>query len=111
MSAEGERAATDGMKTINEIATYFEEIRKSNKETNDELIRSMKVIEDAAGNFIVAQEQITNVASISEENSAATQEILSIIEDENTQISNINDSVFEVNSLSKRLKEMLNNSK
>lgn len=111
MSVEGEKAATDGMKIIDEIATYFQEIRESNMETNQELTRSMKEIEVAAGNFITAQEQITNVASISEQNSAATEEILSIIEDENSQISHINDSVAEVNILSKRLKEMLVNSR
>jgi len=111
MSEEGETAATDGMRIIDDIANYFEEIRKSNKETNNELSRSMKEIGVAGENFIQIQEQITNMASISEENSASIQQIMSIIEDENSQISNMNGSVSEVSSLSKRLKEILKDSK
>ncbi|MDF2906936.1 MAG: chemotaxis protein, partial [Herbinix sp.] len=64
-------------------------------------------IEVAAKNFIEIQEQITNVASISEENSASTQEILSIIEDENSQIAQINHSVSQVHELSQKLKNIV----
>lgn len=71
----------------------------------------MKDIEVAANNFIEVQEQITNVASISEENSASTEEILSIIEDENTQISRMNSSVEEIHDLSKKLQRMIQDNK
>jgi methyl-accepting chemotaxis protein len=111
MSVEGENAATDGMKIIHEITAYFDEIRNSNHETNEELTKSMEEIKRAAENFIEIQGQITNMASISEENSASTQEILSIIEDENSQITNMNASVSEVSDLSKHLKDMVKNSR
>jgi methyl-accepting chemotaxis protein len=111
MSVEGENAAIDGMKIIHEITAYFDEIRNSNHETNEELTKSMEEIKRAAENFIEIQEQITNMASISEENSASTQEILSIIEDENSQITNMNASVSQVSDLSKHLKDMIKNSR
>lgn len=106
MSMEGEKAATEGINTIREVAAYFNDIKQSYKETNDELSRSMNDIASAANNFMVVQDQITNVASISEENSASTQEILSIIENENSQITSMNTSVSDIYDLSKKLKAM-----
>lgn len=106
-SIEGEKAATDGLTYINEIADYFDEIKESYHLTNNELQKSLAEIETTAKNFIEIQGQITNVASISEENSAATEEILSYIEDENSQISSMNDTVNQIHDLSGNLKEML----
>ncbi len=107
VSKEGEKATKEGMDIIREVACFFTDMKESYQKTNDELSRSMREIEIAAKNFIEVQEQITNVASISEENSASTQEILSIIEDESSQISQINSSVSQVYDLSQRLKDMV----
>ncbi|HHV10058.1 MAG TPA: chemotaxis protein [Clostridiales bacterium] len=107
ISQEGMAAAEGGIKIIGEVAAYFKDIRDTYEITNEELSGSMKQIEIAANNFIRMQEQITNLASISEENSASTQEILSIIEDENSQVAYINSSVGEVHRLSRELKDMV----
>lgn len=107
MSEEGKEAAHEGIRMINEVSAYLADILASYQETNMDLSRSMNEIAVAADNFISIQEQITNVASISEENSASTQEILSIIEDETSQIAYINSSVSEVHSLSRKLKEIV----
>jgi methyl-accepting chemotaxis protein len=107
MSDEGEKAVLEGMQMIEEVTSYLDDIKISYHDTNEDLSRSMNEIAVAANNFISIQEQITNVASISEENSASTEEILSIIEDENSQISYINSSVSEVHGLSKKLKDMV----
>lgn len=111
MSTQGNEAAEESRKAIREIADYFNEIKESVSSTNQELSKSMKDIEVAAKNFIEVQEQITNVASISEENSASTEEILSIIEDENSQISMMNTSVGEIHDLSKKLQKMVQDNK
>jgi methyl-accepting chemotaxis protein len=107
MSVQGEKAAAEGSQIIREVSAYFTDIKDSYKETNEELSKSMNKIAVAAKNFIEVQEQITNVASISEENSASTEEILSIMEDENSKVSYINSSVAEVLDLSKKLKNMV----
>ncbi len=107
MSEEGKEAAHTGLRIINEVSSYLADILASYQDTNADLSRSMNEIAVAANNFISIQEQITNVASISEENSASTQEILSIIEDENSQITFINSSVSEVHGLSRKLKEIV----
>lgn len=107
MSEEGEKAVLEGIQMIDEVASYLDDIKIYYHDTNENLSKSMNEIAVAANNFISIQEQITNVASISEENSASTEEILSIIEDENSQINYINTSVAEVHGLSKRLKDMV----
>lgn len=106
-SIEGEKAASDSVKTIHELSEYFSEIKDSYKETNLELYKGIAEIESAATNFAMAQEQITNVASISEENTASTQEILSFIEAENNQIAKINKAVSGLQDLSTNLKNMV----
>lgn len=106
-SLEGEKAASDSVETMHELAQYFEEIKDSYKETNSELSKGMSEIESAANDFTLIQEQITNVASISEENSASTQEILSFIESENNQIAKINTAVAGLQDLSSNLKKMV----
>ncbi len=107
MSEEGKAAAHEGIRIISEVSAYLADILASYQETNTDLSKSMNEIAVAANNFISVQEQVTNVASISEENAASTQEILSIIEDENTKIDYINASVSEVHGLSRKLKEIV----
>lgn len=105
-SLEGEKAVSEGTEYINEITDHFTQLKKIFADTNEELNKSMLEINNAMNSFMEIQELITNVASISEENSASTQEILSIIEDENSRISQMNQSIEKVNQLSKKLKSL-----
>ncbi|MDF2908205.1 MAG: chemotaxis protein, partial [Herbinix sp.] len=52
MSEEGERATSEGMNIIQEVASFFADIKESYQETNQELTKSMMEIEVAAKNFI-----------------------------------------------------------
>lgn len=104
-SIEGDKAAKEGMMMMNDITDYFEQMKDSYRETNSELNQNLKEIEALTGNFIEIQEQLMNVASISEENSAATEEILSYIEEENAQIGYIHESIEQIQELSTRMKE------
>jgi methyl-accepting chemotaxis protein len=104
-SIEGDNAAKDGLSMMNDIADYFEQMKDSYRDTNGELNHNLKEIEALTGNFIEIQEQLMNVASISEENSAATEEILSYIEEENSQIGLIYESIAQIQGLSTRMKE------
>lgn len=104
-STEGEKAAKSGLLMMNEIADYFREIKDFYKDTNSEFQKNVNEIEGLLKNFIEIQEQLMNVASISEENSAATEEILSYIEEENSQLSFIGESVGQIQTMSNRMKE------
>lgn len=92
---------------MHELSEYFTEIKDSYKQTNMELSKGLSEIESAARNFALIQEQITNVASISEENSASTQEILSFVESENNKIANVNTAVNGLQELSSSLKKLV----
>lgn len=110
-SIEGEKAASDSVRTMHELSEYFTEIKDSYKQTNVELSKGLSEIESAAKDFALIQEQITNVASISEENSASTQEILSFVESENNQIIKINTTVAGLQDLSSNLKKLVESAK
>ncbi len=108
-SVAGESAAAEGMKLLNEVSTFFTELRNSFKETNEELSKGMLEIKSATGNFKDIQEQIENVANIAEENASSTQEIVSTLENEHDLIATINSTVEEISSLSGQLKEIVKN--
>lgn len=106
-SIEGEKAANEGMTIINGIKAYFNELKDFYKDTNNEMQNSVKEIETTTGIFTEIQEQLMNVASISEENSASTQEILSYIENENSQIIYMKDTATEIGKLCRTLKDLV----
>ncbi|NLO38454.1 MAG: hypothetical protein GX115_03135 [Ruminiclostridium sp.] len=53
------------------------------------------------------QRQIESVASISEENSASIQEVLATIEAENTNMTELGESVSQIQGLSGHLRSLL----
>lgn len=107
-SVEGEHAAAEGMKLLDEVAGFFTDLEHSFNETTRELSKGMQEITSAAGSFQEIQAQLENVANISEENAAATEEIVSTLDNENDLISSIHTAVTEINDLSKELKHIVN---
>jgi methyl-accepting chemotaxis protein len=104
-SAEGDNAARSGLLLMNEVAGFFRQIKDYYKDTNGEFQMNVKEMDALVQNFIEIQEQLMNVASISEENSASTEEILSYIEEENSQINHISEAVIRIKDLNNRMKE------
>ncbi len=104
-STEGDNAARSGLLMMNEVANFFKQIRDYYKDTNGEFQKNVKEMEGLVSNFIEIQEQLMNVASISEENSASTEEILSYIEEENSQIGHISEAVGRIKELNIRMRE------
>jgi methyl-accepting chemotaxis protein len=105
---QGERTANQGQELVNEISSYFKDLKYSFNETNSDLVKGMSIIDTAAEKFVDVQKQLEDIASISEENVASTQEILSTLENENSQMSTINSSISEINILSGNLKKLAN---
>ncbi|WP_053217242.1 methyl-accepting chemotaxis protein [Virgibacillus senegalensis] len=108
-SSQGESAVEEGQKLLTEVSQFFEEMKDSFQGTNEQLSLGMEEIKSATDNFVHIQSQIENVANISEENAASTQEIVSTLENEHELIAVINDAVAEINKLSGELKEMVKN--
>lgn len=110
-SMEGEHAAVEGQKLLVDISTYFEEIKVSFNETNRELSKGMNQISSASESFIDIQSQVENIANISEEQAASTEEIVATLENEHSLIGSMNNAISEINDLSKRLKHMIETNK
>ncbi|MFC5560117.1 methyl-accepting chemotaxis protein [Ureibacillus thermophilus] len=105
-STQGETAITEGRRLLNDIAIFFDEIKNTYSEIYEALIMEKSEIERAKDNFFVIQNQIENVSAISQENAAVTEEIISTLENEHELIASINQSIIEINELSKKLREM-----
>ena len=104
---QGDTATIEGKKLVEHISEHFEGIKTTSDKTN-------RAIEDGySKNNIITRElekvqhQIENVASISEENSASTQEVLATIETENNRMLELNTAVQEIQSLSGRLRTLI----
>ncbi|MNI68766.1 hypothetical protein D3C73_1244770 [compost metagenome] len=59
--------------------------------------------------FISIRDQISDIASITQEHSATTEEMLSSIEDQNNRIISIHGEMEEVRSVTNKLGEMISN--
>ncbi len=104
---KGESATKDGLGILDELKEYFTDVKVSYERINTDLAKGMERIMIAGKNFTDIQEQIVNVASISEENSASTEEILSVIESHDSRISFIKDSMNDISERSAMLKKLV----
>ncbi|MDF2986440.1 MAG: methyl-accepting chemotaxis sensory transducer [Eubacterium sp.] len=104
---QGENATKEGKELVANISAYFMEIREVFQNTGKDIELGMNKIQSIAEQFVEVQQQIENMASISEQNAAATQEVLATIENENTEIMKISSSVKDINKLSSTLRTLV----
>jgi len=104
---QGSNAVKEGKELINNISTYFKDIKDTFNDTNTEISKGLSKIEAVADKFLNVQRDMENMAGLAEQNAAATEEILATIENENTQIIQIGNSLYEIRELSGDLKKMI----
>ncbi len=104
---QGSNAVKEGKELINNISSYFNEIKDAFADTNTEISKGLNNIEVVADKFLIVQHDMENIASISEQNAASTEEVLATIENENVQIIQIGNSLYEIRELSEGLKKMV----
>jgi len=105
--SQGEKAVQVGNIVLNEVGDYFKDVEFTIKETFTLLETENHMIKNIIEKFIQVQERIESIASISEENSASNEEILSTIESENSDIITIKASILEIKEMTTVLSEML----
>ena len=105
---QGNVAIDEGNTIIKNLALQYEGIKDSFSTNNAELGREIKMIHQINTAFSIVHERIANIASISEEQSASTEEILATIENQDENIMELNSSLVEIEGLARRLKELLN---
>ena len=81
-SHEGKQAVEEGQMLLQEIAGSFDSMKVSFDTTNQELKNSMDLLRQTTAEFHMLGEQIESAVAITEENTAATEEIVSTIASE-----------------------------
>ena len=103
-SHEGKKAVSEGQELLKDIATSVLEVTQTFAKTNEQLRINMATIHGATKEFQQAQKQIQQMAQISEENVASTEQIVSTISIENELIRSITNSTVQLNQLSNDLR-------
>ncbi|HEX3047915.1 MAG TPA: methyl-accepting chemotaxis protein [Bacillota bacterium] len=103
----GEDAVIIGNDQIKNVTNYFIEIRDNIIEMIAITTKGVSDINSTIRHIIDIQPYIENVAAISEEDAAASQEILATIESEASDIRSLNESTNQIKILSNDLKSML----
>jgi len=105
--SQGEKAVQVGNVVLNEVGEYFKDVENAIDVTFTLLETENQMIKNIIEKFMEVQERIESIASISEENSASNEEILSTIESENNDIITIKASIQEIKEMTTVLSEML----
>lgn len=104
----GDNAVKQGNNILLEVSEYFGEMKSAISQTNDYISKSIQGTKRMAEKFLEIQRRIENIASISEENSASIEEVLSTVESENNGIIEISESIGKISNLSNDLRKMIN---
>ena len=105
-SHEGKEAVTEGQVLLEEISQSFTSMKEAFAMTNEQLKGNMDTIWQTTTEFEKISEQIELAVSVTEENSAATEEIVSTLATEHEFIDKITHSMQQLKELSQELLEL-----
>jgi len=105
--SHGVDAIDKGNELIGNVSSYFYELKDVYEKENDKLNEEYTIIDNLNINFFKIYEEIEQIASISEENAAATEEIAASIENQNSDMANIIINVQEIGSLGNDLNKLV----
>lgn len=108
-SHEGKQAAEKGQSLLQQIARSFDSMKESFDNINRQLNDNMDAIWQATSEFHKLKEKIESAVAITEENTAATEEIVSTISSANESIDMISQAIQQLNNLSQELLDLCNN--
>jgi methyl-accepting chemotaxis protein len=100
---KGNVAAENGHAVAARTNEVFGEIQEAFRSVNNNINRQVKVMNDVTKVFTDIQERIGSIASITEEHSATSQQVLQSIENQNSRIISISEELSEVRKISKEL--------
>jgi len=102
-SHEGKQAVEEGQFLLQEIARSFTDMKESFAMTNLQLRNNMDTIWQTTEELHKLSEKIGSAVSVTEENTAATEEIVSTLSAENKLIDMITQSTLQLKNLSQEL--------
>jgi methyl-accepting chemotaxis protein len=100
----GDIAAKQGETIVNEVDTSFNEVKASFYDIDKYILTVQEMIENTTQVFNKIRNESEGMASIAEEHSAATQEMLSTMEEQNDNINNIFNLVKKIAESSENLR-------
>ncbi|MER2000446.1 MAG: methyl-accepting chemotaxis protein [Lysinibacillus sp.] len=102
-SVHGQATAIEGQKLLQEIAEVFNNVKQSSDISNVNVKRSVDAIEKVSSQFDHLLSEIDMLSSASQQNSAATEEIVSSIVEENKLLGTIIEATAKLQSLNQEL--------
>lgn len=105
---DGSNAVQKGELINSEVNESFEKIQISFKNIDSYISDELKMIENVSSVFTNIRDHVENIASISEEHSAATEEMLATSAEENVSIGNIYGFMQDIKKSSENLEELVN---
>lgn len=103
----GNFATKEGQIIVQGVNEGFDKIQLSFKNIDKNITNELKMIEDTSTIFSDIRIEAEGIASISEEQSAATQEMLAIMEEQGSNINMIHSAMQEINKSSENLQAIV----
>ena len=91
---------------MDEIAAVFNDVKLSSDISNDNLMQSVSAIEKVSNQFVQLLKEIETLSAVSQQNSAATEEIVSSIYEENKLLEAISVATEKLQTLNRELIEL-----
>lgn len=107
--SDGNMAAEEGTKVVNNVYTSFNKIEGYFERMNEYLCEEHTVIQKVVDNFEPVKIELEGIGSITEEHSASTEEIEAKIKEQGGKINSMHLSIEEIKKLSKNLKDLSSN--
>jgi methyl-accepting chemotaxis protein len=107
---KGAMAVKEGNQKVNNVSIVFDSVKESIEFVNKKLTNEYEMMNETITQFEKVQSQLENLASVSEENSATTEEILATMEFQSNSIKEIKSMIEAINDMGNQLKSMLKES-
>jgi methyl-accepting chemotaxis protein len=104
---KGAGAVIEGNEKVKNVTTVFDSLKESIEYVNTKISNEYSLMNETMNQFDDVQTQFENIAAISQENSASTEEILATMETQNEGIRNIANMIEAINKKGEELKSML----
>ncbi|MDP4090772.1 MAG: methyl-accepting chemotaxis protein [Bacillota bacterium] len=104
---DGVSAIEKGNELISDVNYFFGELKDICNRENQMLKDEVEITQKVFGNFITIKDEVESISAIAEQNSAANEEFLASIENQNADMTNMLIGVKTINSKWDELKGML----
>ncbi len=105
----GISAAETGEKIVSKVSSNFGNIEQNFREIDEYIAKELEAVKETTSTINNIRGETESISSISNEHSTSTEEMLAIIEEQNTNIDSIYNSMKDISKLSLDLKGIINN--